>query len=165
MSLRTTALTLLVGIISTLAAAQSPELKIGVDRRVELIAIIFRLAGHEEFKHSFLAPYSADIDTFFAPQRDHEAVTLARQFRERNGLGQSRAMAIAIRLMDPPALEARVPFDSAAGWPATPAEMQRFVKAVHQFAIDSHANQFFDNHRALYDSVNARIRNAETLSS
>ena len=159
MTFRAAALTLfLFGTLSTPATAQSHELRIGVDRRVELVAIIFRLAGNEEFTRTSLSAYSADIDTFFAPQRHHEAVTLARELRERDGLGQSRVMAIAIRLTDPPALRERVPFDSTAGWPATPADMRRFVQAAQQFAIDSHANQFFASHQALYDSVNARIR-------
>jgi hypothetical protein len=158
MTFRAAALILLFIAIGTPATAQSHELRIGVDRRVELIAIIFRLAGNEEFKRTYLPAYSADIDRFFAPQRNHEAVTLARELRERYDLGQSRAMAIAIRLTDPPELKERVPFDSSGGWPASPAEMHRFVEASQRFAIDSRANQFFESHKALYDSVNARIR-------
>lgn len=158
MTFRAAALTLLFGTFATQVLAQSQELRIGVDRRVELIAIIFRLAGNEEFKRTHLSVYGEDIDTFFAPQRHHDAVTLARGLRERYGLGQSRVMAIAIRVTDPPQIKERVPFDSTGGWPGPPADMRRFVEAVHRFAIDSRANQFFERHRALYDSVDARIR-------
>src|SRR5439155_1053471 len=52
------------------------------------------------------------------------------------------------------------PFDSSGGWPAPPAETRRFVEAARRFAIDSRANDFFESHRALYDSVNGRIRPA-----
>jgi Domain of unknown function (DUF4932) len=158
MTFRAATLTLLLGTLATQVPAQSKNLRIGVDRRVELIAIIFRLAGNEEFKRTYLPAYSADIDTFFEPQRNHEAVTLARGLRERYGLGQSRVMAIAIRLTDPPEFNERVPFDSTAGWPATPAEIRRFVEAARRFAIDSRASEFFERHTALYDSVDARIR-------
>src|SRR5439155_1614554 len=51
-------------------------------------------------------------------------------------------------------------FDSSGGWPAPPAEIRRFVEAARGFAIDSRANDFFESHRALYDSVNGRIRPA-----
>jgi hypothetical protein len=158
MTLRAAAVTLLFGILATPAIAQSRELRIGVDRRVELLAIIFRLAGNAEFNRTYLSTYGADIDKFFESQRNHEAVALARGLRERYEIGQSRAMAIAIRLTDPPELKERVPFDSTAGWPATSAEMRHFVEAARRFAIDSRTNRFFEAHQALYDSVNGRIR-------
>src|SRR2546430_196203 len=158
MSFRAAALTLLLFISSVPAAAQSKELRIGVDRRVELIAIIFKLAGSDEFNRTNLPQYSADIEQFFGPQRNHEAVTLARGLRDRYGVAQSRVMAIPIRLSDPPQLKERVPFDSVSGWPAPPAEIRRFVEAARRFAIQARASEFFASHRTLYDSVNGRIR-------
>ena len=86
MSFRTAAFTLLLVLPLAQVAAQSKELRIGVDRRVELIAIIFKLAGSEEFSPTHLPQYSADIDRFFGPQRNHEAVTLARGLRDRYGV-------------------------------------------------------------------------------
>src|SRR2546430_16191688 len=115
MSFRAAALTLLLVLPSPQVAAQSKELRIGVDRRVELIAIIFKLAGSGEFSPTHLPQYSADIDRFFGPQRNHEAVTLARGLRDRYGVAQSRVMAIPIRLTEPPELKERVPFDSSGG--------------------------------------------------
>src|SRR3989454_4099045 len=158
MLFRAAALTLLLFISSVPAAAQSKELRIGVDRRVELIAIIFKLAGSDEFNRTNLPQYSADIEQFFGPQRNHEAVTLARGLRDRYGVAQSRVMAIPIRLSDPPQLKERVPFDSVSGWPAPPTEIRRFVEAARRFAIQARASEFFASHRTLYDSVNGRIR-------
>ncbi|HYU27708.1 MAG TPA: DUF4932 domain-containing protein [Gemmatimonadales bacterium] len=166
MRFRAVALSFVLVVTAATAAAQSTPpnppnpLRIGVDRRVELITIIFKLAGSEEFNPTHLPQYSADIDQFFGPQRNHEAVTLARGLRERYGVSQSRVMAIPIRLTDPPELEERVPFDSVSGWPAPSAETRRFVEAARRFAIDSRANDFFAAHRALYDAVNGRIRPA-----
>src|SRR5438067_9799937 len=140
MSFRAAAFTLLPVLPLAQVAAQSKELRIGVDRRVELIAIIFKLAGNEEFGPTHLPQYSADIDRFFGPQRNHEAVTLARGLRDRYGVAQSRVMAIPIRLTDPPELKERVPFDSGGGWPAPLAATRRFVEAARRFAIDRRAN-------------------------
>src|SRR2546428_2498897 len=160
MAFRAAALTLSLVLPSAQVAAQSKELRIGVDRRVELIAIIFKLAGSEEFSPTHLPQYSADIDRFFGPRRNHEAVTLARGLRGRYGVGQARGIAISIRLTDPPELKERVPFDSVSGWPAPTVEARRFVEAARRFAIDSRANEFFTSHRALYDSVDGRMRPA-----
>src|SRR2546426_12607888 len=130
MSFRAAALTLLLFISSVPAAAQSKELRMGVDRRVELIAIIFKLTGSDEFNRTNLPQYSADIEQFFGPQRNHEAVTLARGLRDRYGVAQSRVMAIPIRLSDPPQLKERVPFDSSGGWPAPPTETRSEERRV-----------------------------------
>src|SRR5947207_3642714 len=135
MSFRSAAFSLVIVLPMAQVEAQSKELRIGVDRRVELIAIIFKLAGSEEFSPTHLPQYSADIDQFFGAQRNHEAVLLARGLRERYGVGQAQVMAIPIRLTDPPELRERVPFDSSGGWPAPPAETRRFVAAARRFAI------------------------------
>ena len=158
MSFGALALTLLQVASSASPATQSQDLRIGVDARVELIAIIFKLAGSYEFNQTHLPQYRADIEKHFGRVRNHEAVVLARQLRERYGVGQSRAMAIPIRLTDPPELKERVPFDSTAGWPGPLADIRRFVAAARRFAIDARANEFFEQHHAFYDSVNARIR-------
>src|SRR5207247_10284488 len=160
MSFRVAALTLLLVLPSPQVAAQSKELRIGVDRRVELVAIIVKLAGSGEFSPTHLPQYSADIDRFLGPHGNHEAGTRARGLRDRYGVAQSRVMAIPIRLTDPPELKERVPFDSSGGWPAPPAESRRFVEAARRFAIASRANDFFTSHRTLYDSVDGRIRPA-----
>src|SRR3989442_9822947 len=60
MSLCAAAFTLLLVVPLAQVAAQSRDLRIGVDRRVELIAIIFKLGGSEEFSPTHLPQYSAD---------------------------------------------------------------------------------------------------------
>src|SRR5438093_13306568 len=101
MSFRAAALTLLLVLPSLQVAAQSKELRIDVDRRVELIAIIFKLAGSGEFSPTHLPQYSADIDRFFGQQRNHEAVTQEHWLRASYGVAHSRVIAIPIRITDP----------------------------------------------------------------
>lgn len=158
MKRRLVGIVLLVGAAATVlpVAAQAP--RIGVDRRVELLAIIFKLAGNPEFNQNRFQPYHTDIERHFGAFRDHETVALARTLREQHGTGFSRVMSIAIRVTDPPELAERVPFDSLAGWPAPPTKMRRFVEAARRFAVDSRADAFFEAHRALYDSANVRFR-------
>ena len=142
--------------IAETAIAQS--VRIGVDRRVELMAILFKLAGNPEYNRNNFEQYNADIARHFGPFHDHEAVSLARALREKRETGFSGVMSIAIRVSDPPELRERVPFDSLAGWPAPAPEMQRFVEAARRFALESRADAFFEAHRALFDSANARLR-------
>ena len=152
-------------IASSPAAGQAgpppPEpsrITIGVDRRVELIAILFKLAGAGEFVQNNFKQYQADIERHFGSFRGHDAVTLARGLHDRHRVSFSNVMAVSIRLSDPPAWRERVPFDSTGRWPGPPDSVRLFVEAARRFAVESDADAFFAAHRTLYDSVNARLR-------
>lgn len=138
------------------AASQAP--RFGVDQRVELMAILFKFAGNGEFNQNNFQPYIADIERHFGSFRTHEAVTIARGLREQYGLGFARVMAVAIRVSDPPALRERVPFDSVSGWTVPGDAARRFIEAARRFAVDSRATAFFEAHRPMYDSADARLR-------
>lgn len=49
-----------------------------VDERVELLSIVFRLAGNAEYRESLLPVYSGDIDRYFAAYKNHPVVPLCR---------------------------------------------------------------------------------------
>ena len=152
-------------IASSPAAGQAgpppPEpsrITIGVDRRVELLAILFKLAGAGEFNQNNFKQYNTDIERHFGSFRGHDAVTLARGLHDRHRVSFSNVMAVSIRLSDPPAWRERVPFDSTGRWPGPPDSVRLFVEAARRFTAESNADAFFAAHRILYDSVNARLR-------
>jgi hypothetical protein len=93
------------------AFAQTPTLAPHVDKRVELLSIVFRLAGNGEYNMNQLPAYSADIDRFFAPFKEHPAVQMARRLAQKDdGVGFDAVMAMAISLSPPPALRPLVRF-------------------------------------------------------
>ncbi len=75
-----------IGVLSSALFAQTPRQntpksnapRVGVDRRIELLAIIWRLAGSPSFNQGTLQPYVTEIDKHFAPHRNHAAVSIAR---------------------------------------------------------------------------------------
>lgn len=145
-------------VVST-APAQMP--RIGVDPRVELMAIVFRLAGNPEYSAGRIQPYIGDIDRHFAPVKDHAAIALARQLRSSQGVGFDAVMSMAVHLSDVTRLEERTPFDSAGialdgRWRG--AEARRFVAELRRFVADSRFADFVAAHRAMYDSAGARLQ-------
>src|SRR5262245_30230743 len=59
-----------------------------VDPRVELFAIVFRLAGNPEYNDPASAsPYAEAIETWFGPFREHPAVVTAARLRAERGVG------------------------------------------------------------------------------
>src|SRR5271157_6324980 len=93
---------------------QAQSDRFGTDPRVELMSIIFRLAGNEEYTQGRVPAYITAIDSHFARFHDHEAVRLARELRETDGVSFDAVMNMAVHVTDAESLAERVPFDRAA---------------------------------------------------
>lgn len=145
----------LLACVAGTAVAQPP--RVGVDRRVELMVIVFKLAGSSEFNQNRLQPYQADIERHFGRFRDHPAIALTRSLRDSNSLYFDRVPSLAVHVSDPPELRELLPFDRPRGQCCTPAT-SRLLEAIRRFAVDSRADEFFAAHRALYDTAGARMR-------
>jgi hypothetical protein len=155
--------------VATLEPTRVGLPRFGVDLRVELMAIIFRLAGSPEYNQGTLQPYITDIDRHFGPYRDHPAVQIARELRTKMGVGNDVVMYITIHMNDPYELRERVAFDAPGGildQKGIPkaqaaqfaAELRRFLEAVRRFVDESRARQFFSAHQPLYDMAGLRLR-------
>jgi len=144
----------LVLLLCSAAASSAVDIPVRVDPRVELMSIIFRLAGSPEYNQGQVTAYEADIDAFFADVRDHPAVVLARKLHDESGIGYGAVMALAVHVTNPPELGEHVAFDPlpsglAPQW--TPDEARRFLSAVRHFADESHFMVFFSDQQGLYD--------------
>jgi len=137
--------------------AQQGSVRIAADPRVELVAIVFRLGGASEFSQADYAQYDSAVRRSFEPHRTHEAVALARELRERRGVSFSTVMSLAIALEPFPALGLRVAADSVLPGRVPGAEMTRFAEALHRFAEDSRAAEFFAEQGPRLDSAAARL--------
>lgn len=152
------------GSSSQAATATAPAgFAISVDRRVELISIVFRLAGHPEYGKCRLQDYAKDIDTHFAKFKDHPAVALARKLRAERGISYDAPMSLAVHLTDLPELAERTPLDKApegldSRWKADDA--REFLKLLRDFAKESDSQAFFDAHAKLYQQAAQRMEQA-----
>lgn len=153
--------TLLLGFTLCPAIVLAQAHSIGVDPRVELLSILFKLAGNPEYSQGRVPSYEKAIAAHFAPFREHEAVRLARELRQTGGVSYDAVMNMAVHLSDVDSLDERVPFDQAgskldARWKG--AQARRFVAAARRFARDSKFNQFFESQSGLYSLTGQRLR-------
>src|SRR5713101_8121350 len=86
--------------------------QVGVDLRVELMSIVFRLAGNSEYSEARVPAYAQAIEAHFASVRNHEAVRLARELHQSNGVSHDAVMSLAVHVEDAFSLKERVDFDS-----------------------------------------------------
>ena len=132
-----------------------------VDPRVELMSIIFRLAGNPEYNQGRVASYTKDVESHFGPFRKHRAVELARELCRKQGVSFDACMSMAVHLTDAYDLAEKVPFsprpESLDGrW--KPDEARAFLKAARKFVAEADFKSFLEEHRSLYDVTESRMK-------
>ena len=137
------------------------RLKASVDPRVELLSIIFRLAGHPEYNQpNSQSPYSDDVAKHFGPFREHAVVQTARQLRGSRGVSYDAVMSMAMHIEDTQTLKERIPFDQRPPrlderWRTD--EARTFLEQARDFVKQTDFNGFYKAHQALYDTTAARL--------
>jgi len=141
--------------------AHKTEVPVRVDARVELLSIVFRLAGANEYSQApRMAAYVKEVDAQFTPFREHEAIKLAQRLRRERGISYDAVASFALHLRGGPILEAKIAFDPL------PLELDRrwssetatqFLAALQRFADDSKAFIFFEQHRDFYQRAADRL--------
>ena len=137
------------------------SLRIVVDPRVELMSLIFRLAGNPEYNQPRLQSYAADADSQFGKFRDHAVVNLARALRGDHSVSYDAVMSMAVHLTDAEHVTLRLPLDPWPEgldnrWPAP--EVTSFLAAAQRFVKDTAFQEFIKQHGPLYQTTVARMQ-------
>jgi hypothetical protein len=145
------------------AQAAPPTVDVRVDPRVELMSVLFRLAGNPEYNRARVPGYTEKAEARFRPFAEHAAVAYARRLRETRGVSFDAVMGLAVHLRDVKSLEPVVPLDPRpAGldprW--QPDEMKAFLAHVRSFVQDTGFLTWFAANEAYYTEVVTRMEAA-----
>ena len=140
--------------------AQGQRVRVSADQRIELLGIVFRLAGNPEYNQCRVPVYDRAIAQWFAPVAEHEVVRAARQLRNERGLGFDAVMSLAVHLEEGPTLAERRPLDDAdialdTRWRG--GEARPFLEVLRRFALDSRFAEFIGAQRPVLDSATVRL--------
>lgn len=137
---------------------ESRALLARVDPRVELLSIVFRLAGNPEYCKGRVPGYSEAVDRQFGKFADHRVVAHARQLRGRRGVSYDAVMSMAVHI--DLKLQPLVPFDKAerldSRWPRK--ECQPFLDELRDFAKVSSFDEFVKQQTPLYELTAQRAQ-------
>jgi hypothetical protein len=151
----------LTAILLTALPGLAQPTRIAFDPRIELLSIVFHMAGNPEYNQCRVPDYCDAVDRYFAPFQGDDAIRVARELKEKNGISYDAVMSMAIHLKDVDTLAERVPFDSPESrlekrWKATDA--RRFLAALRQFVVHAKFREFVEAHRELYETTGASLR-------
>lgn len=145
----------------SLAAQDRPAITVRVDPRVELLSIVFRLAGNPEYSQGRLPAYNAAVDAHFAEHKDHAVVLQARRLRAACGVSYDAVASFAVHLdgIDPPKFATglqRRPERLEQRW--TLADAKTFLKNLADFVDDAKVAKFLAGQRDLYAHAEAQMQ-------
>jgi hypothetical protein len=144
--------------VTSATAPLVPEVR--VDERIELLAIIFRLAGAEEYNKRFVPAYATAIDRYFEGFKQHPAVLAVNELRARDSVSYNAIPDLAVQLGPLPELRERVPLETAQLDPRwKPDAARAFLVKARAFAADTNFAAFFASQRPIYDAAERRMRN------
>ncbi len=141
--------------------AKPPACRVAVDPRVELMCVIFRLAGHREYNLGTMSGYNDDVTKAFGPFVDHAVIKLVRKLRATRGISYDAPMSMAALLPQPGKMK-----DEAflTPWPKTldsrwtNDNAREFAVALRHFVKDASFQEFVDKHRELYKQTESGLR-------
>jgi len=125
-----------------------------VDERTELLSIVFRLAGANEYTYNNLPSYAKDMDEYFNPFKEHAAIKLAQKIRSEHGVSYDAVMSLAVvlEITDSVKLNPDISLKSLdSRW--TPENIKAFTLCLNQFYIDTKFRDFYLKHSLLYKTA------------
>ena len=131
-----------------------------VDPRVELLGIVFRLAGAPEYSSTYAKQYVEDIEAWFAPYREDTLVRYVKRIRSQYYVGYDAVARLAVHL-EGRGGQYRLPEEVHASlvsygqWSVDGA--LEFVGLLNEFYKKSHFDRFFKRHRAWYGKMEERF--------
>lgn len=134
-----------------------------VDARVELCAVMCRLANYKEYQTHGIATYDSAVEEHFRPFTNHPVIAVMRKLHARHGIGYNAPMGLAL-VADPETFQSRVKLDPIPSWLDqrwTASAAKEFLAAMAQFAKDTKAQEFFAGQTNIHHLVEAHL--SETL--
>lgn len=155
-------------LLSTVVCQADAQFRVGTDERQELSAIVWRLAGAEEYAGRIPASYAADIDTYFADFKQHPVTAFIREMRDApdsvDVVSYNSVPAAAVLLqiergrvrLNPSVDLKSYLHDVDPRWSVE--NLKRYVRLLNDFYRDSRFDRFFSDHAEYYAAYEADMR-------
>ena len=142
--------TIVTILFSLLTIFASGQIKSEVSETVELMGILSRTAGFQEFSNDLAGQYSKDTEAWFAQYREHPTVAYYKELRAKNGIGYERVTNMAVHLEIEKGKVKLVGnrAELTGGWQNV--DLDDFVKRLNKFYADSRFHEFFEQHQNFY---------------
>ncbi|PUV26319.1 DUF4932 domain-containing protein [Sphingobacterium athyrii] len=127
-----------------------------VDERIEILSIVFRLAGNREYNSDVFKRYIDRVNEHYGPFKEHELITFVKKVKNENGIGYDAVMSMAIHLDNKFNLKQKnIEETLDKRWSKDNAV--QFATLLQKFYKNSNSKRFFQENQALYKEVQKRF--------
>ena len=142
--------TLLTVLVTMLALSVSAQIKIEVSETVELMSILSRTAGFQEYHTDKAGQYTKDTEAWFSPYKEHPIISYYQGLRSDHSVSYDAVMSMAIHLE---IQQGKVCFlgeksDLDERWENV--DIDDFMLRLNQFYTDTRFHAFFEQQSNFY---------------
>lgn len=142
-------LALLAFVAMTMQAQVEPE----VSETVELVSILSRTAGFEEYNMDMGGQYIEDIESYFAPFKEHPIMSYYQGLRGQYGISYNAPMDLAVNLVIDGQRMKFIGDKSCMDGRWVNVDIDNFVDQLNQFYTDTRFHEFYQQHQDFYREV------------
>lgn len=127
-----------------------------VDKRVELLSIVFRLAERQEYSAKHVKLYTDKIESYFGAYKNHELIQFTKSIIHKNGVSYDAVMSMAIHLdnnLDPLSNTTDNSLDKR--W--VKEDKSKFISLLKKFDKDTKFDQFYKENTDFYAEASKRF--------
>ena len=144
--------TIITALLALITIGASAQIKVEVSETVELMGILSRTAGFEEYCMDMAGQYTKDTEKWFTPYKEHPIIAYIQELRNNQGISYDAVMSMAIHL---DINNGKIKFigeksDLDNRWQNV--DIDDFVNRLNQFYAATHFHDFFEQHRTFYDA-------------
>jgi len=125
-----------------------------VDKRIEIMSIVSRLAGYAEYNDNVALEYVSAIHSYFDRYNADTLIGFARSIREKSGISFDAVMSMAVNLEQKGrrfSLHPNWRQDIDPRWSSD--DVARFVSLLNRFYASSNAESFFKQQSSYYQKI------------
>ena len=128
------------------------------DECVDLVATVWRLSGAREYNLCEVPRYAHEVDSVFAPYKEHQVVQLARQYPQESGIGYDAVASYGLHLIITENGDIELNDNFAEGGDAsfdrwTEQQKKEFLEPLNEFYRTSHFHDWYLRQKDLYTQV------------
>ena len=144
---------ILVAVLALVAMTMQAKVEVEVSETVELVSIISRTAGYQEYNLDMGGQYIEDVKTWFDQYKDHPCVNCFKELRGNYGISHNAPMDLALNIMiDGERIKLigdKKDFDPR--WERV--DLEPVLELIGQFYTDTRFHEFYQQHLAFYNET------------
>ena len=143
----------LLTVFALFALTMQAQVKAEVSEPVELMSILSKIAGFEEYNMDMAGQYTMDTDAWFAPFKDHPMIGYFQRLRENYGIAYNAPAGLGVNLEIDGGKIKMVGKKELLDDRWFNIDLNDFVARLNQFYTDTRFHEFFQQHETFYNDV------------